>query len=159
MTTAARPKEFTGKHMLITVVSFFAVVIGVNLTLAYFANSTWSGLIVNNGYVASQSFGKDLERAHAQEALGWTAQVFHENGNVTVKFTDRQQQALTGLTVTGDLRRPATDKLDQHLAFTAEGGTYRAPANLIPGVWELEVDASTADGQPFRKIYRFFVKG
>lgn len=159
MPTAARPREFTGKHMLITVVSFFAVVIGVNLTLAWFANSTWSGLIVNNGYVASQSFGKDIERAREQDALGWTAQVFHDNGKVTVTFADRERKALPGLAVTGDLRRPATDKMDQHLTFTAEGGTYRAPANLIPGLWELEVDATSSGGQPFRKIYRFFVKG
>ena len=107
MTTATSQKQFTGKHMLAILVAFFGVIIAVNLTMAFFANSTWSGLIVKNGYVASQSFGKDLERARTQDALGWTVTMKHAADSVTLTFADRNQQKLAGLTVTGQRRRPA----------------------------------------------------
>lgn len=160
MSTATRPREFTGKHMLASIVAFFGVIIAVNLTMAYFANSTWSGLIVKNGYVASQSFDKDLARVRAQDALGWTVAVTHGDGEVTLIFADRGQAKLDGLSVTGQLRRPATASLDQTLAFSPRSsGLYAAPANLKPGVWELDVVADSAAGEPFKKTYRFFVKG
>lgn len=160
MSTAARPREFTGKHMLASIVAFFGVIITVNLTMAYFANSTWSGLIVKNGYVASQSFDKDLARVRAQDALGWAVAVTHGNGEVTLRFADRDQLKLDGLSVTGQLRRPSTASLDQTLAFSAKGdGLYAASADLKPGVWDLEVIADGVTGVPFRKTYRFVVKG
>lgn len=160
MTTATSQKQFTGKHMLAILVAFFGVVIAVNLTMAFFANSTWSGLIVKNGYVASQSFGKDLERARTQDALGWTVTMKHATDSVTLTFADRNQQKLAGLTVTGQLRRPASARDDQTLAFSGTGpGDYAAAADLAPGVWELDIDAAGSAGSAFRKTYRFFVKG
>jgi nitrogen fixation protein FixH len=36
---------FTGYHMLAILVAFFGVIISVNLLMAYYANSSWSGLI------------------------------------------------------------------------------------------------------------------
>ncbi|TIS18850.1 MAG: cytochrome oxidase, partial [Mesorhizobium sp.] len=51
-----KPREFTGRHMLISILAFFAVVIGVNLTMATFAHRSWTGLVVENTYVASQQF-------------------------------------------------------------------------------------------------------
>ena len=52
MAMTASEKQFTGKHMLASIIGFFAVIFGVNFTMAYLANSTWSGLVVANGYVA-----------------------------------------------------------------------------------------------------------
>ena len=121
MTSAVPQKQFTGRHMLASIVAFFAVIIGVNLVMAYLANSTWSGLIVKNGYVASQSFGKDLAIAKSQEARGWTVVLSHDGNQVKLNFSDRISQKLSRLTVTGQLRRPTTDKLDQKLTFTPAG--------------------------------------
>ncbi|HLA02420.1 MAG TPA: FixH family protein, partial [Aestuariivirga sp.] len=45
-------RTFTGWHMAAITISFFAVIIAVNLTLAVFASSSWSGLVVANSYVA-----------------------------------------------------------------------------------------------------------
>jgi len=160
MAAAAPEKQFTGRHMLIITLSFFAVVVGVNLAMAYFANSTWSGLVVANGYVASQSFGKDLEKARAQEALGWAVDLRHEQGRLAVTFTDRANGRLSALSVTGTLRRPTTDKLDQQLTFAAAGpGSYATDAKLQPGIWEVEIDAADAAGETYHKTFRFLVKG
>ena len=160
MAATLREKQFTGKHMLISIVSFFAVIFAVNLLLAYLANSTWPGLVVENGYVASQSFGKALEHAKAQEALGWTVTMTHGGGRIVMSFADRASQKLNALVVSGQLRRPTTGKLDQALTFAGSGaGVYEAPVTLQPGVWEVEIDASGAAGEAYRKTYRFFVKG
>ena len=62
--------ELKGKHVLGIAVGAFGVIIAVNLVMAYQAISTFPGLEVANGYVASQTFDADRK---AQEALGWTA--------------------------------------------------------------------------------------
>ena len=49
-------KPFTGWHMVVALGLFFGTIITVNLAMAYYANSTWSGLVVKNTYVASQEF-------------------------------------------------------------------------------------------------------
>jgi hypothetical protein len=38
-----QPKEFTGKHMLFSMVAFFGVIFTVNMIMARFAVTTWSG--------------------------------------------------------------------------------------------------------------------
>lgn len=160
MATAAQDKPFTGRHMLASLVAFFGVILAVNLTLAYLANSTWSGLIVKNGYVASQSFGDDLARAKAQDAMGWAVTMSHAEDRVRITFADATQKKLSGLAITAQLGRPASESQDQVLTFTDIGaGAYSAPANLAPGIWELEVDAVGADAVAYKKTFRFVVKG
>jgi nitrogen fixation protein FixH len=62
-------REITGKHVLFFTVSAFAVIIAVNVVMAWKAISTFPGLEVKNSYVASQTFDADRD---AQIALGWT---------------------------------------------------------------------------------------
>lgn len=160
MATAVREKQFTGWHMLAWLVAFFGVVISVNLTLAYFANSTWSGLVVENGYVASQSFDKDLAKAKAQDALGWTVGLTHTDSRLRLTFADNEQQKIEGLAIAGKLRRPTSEVFDQTLTFAHAGaGVYSAPAELAPGLWEVEVDAKGDGVEDYHKIFRFVVKG
>ena len=77
-------RELTGRHVLGITVTAFAVIIGVNLVLAYKAVSTFPGLEVANGYIASQTF--DAERK-AQVALGWTAVPEYRDGRLTLALT------------------------------------------------------------------------
>lgn len=154
-----RPREFTGRHMLAVMIAFFGVIIGVNLTLAWFANNSWSGLIVANGYVASQEFNRSEERIRAQALLGWRAGLAHDGGTLTVTMTARDGTPLPGLALQGILRRPVTAREDVALVFKASGsGAYAAPAMLAKGQWELEVSARDPRGQSFFETYRFVVK-
>jgi nitrogen fixation protein FixH len=160
MTAMARPREFTGKHMLAVMVAFFGVIIAVNVTLAVLANSTWSGLIVANGYVASQQFNRSEERSRAQALLGWQAELAHEGDVFTVIMRSRDGAPIPGLKLEGTLRRPVTAKEDVVLAFIAKGeGTYVAPAALAKGQWEFELSARDAQGQAFVETYRFVANG
>ncbi|TIU14500.1 MAG: cytochrome oxidase, partial [Mesorhizobium sp.] len=79
---ARRPREFTGRHMLATILAFFGVVIAVNLTMATFASTSWTGLVVENTYVASQQFNRKAEEGRAQAALGWTGKLTISSGEV-----------------------------------------------------------------------------
>ena len=160
MATATTSKQFTGKHMLASIIGFFAVIFAVNFTMAYLANSTWSGLVVANGYVASQSFDKDLARQRQQDALGWNVALSHIDGRIRITFMDAAKTKIEGLAITGKLERPVTDRQDQMLTFTSMGsGVYTAPATLTPGVWEVEIEA-TSDAVPsYRKIFRFITAG
>ena len=157
---ATSPKPITGKHVLVSLIAFFGVIITVNLTMAYLANSTWSGLIVKNGYVASQSFDKDLARSKAQDAMGWTVDMTHTMDRVRFTFTDQAASKIEGLRITGQLERPTTDRDDQSLTFSSIGaGVYTSPAKLAPGIWELELEAKGKDAFSYRKIFRFMVQG
>ena len=159
MAMAATQKPLTGWHVLAMLVAFFGVIIGVNLTMAWFANSTWSGLVVANGYVASQSFDDDLAKARAQEALGWKVDFTQSGDRIRLTFADAKGAKIDGLAITGELERTVTDKEDQTLVFTPMGaGVYSAPAALTPGVWEVEVDAKSDAVPDYHKIFRFVVK-
>ncbi len=67
----AKPRIFTGWHMTTILVSFFAVVMAVNFTMARMAISTFGGTVVDNSYVASQNYNIWLNAADRQERLGW----------------------------------------------------------------------------------------
>jgi nitrogen fixation protein FixH len=160
MSMAENHKPLTGWHVLAMFIAFFGVIFTVNFTMAYLANSTWSGLVVANGYVASQSFDKDLAKARAQEALGWKVGFDFTQDRVRLTFEDKAGQKIDALLITGDLERTVTDRQDQKLTFQPMGaGVYTAPANLSPGVWEVEIDAEGNGVADYHKIFRFVVKG
>ena len=50
---AVRP--FTGRHMAAIMVAFFGVVIAVNVYMARLATSTFTGVVVENSYVAGST--------------------------------------------------------------------------------------------------------
>ncbi|MGE3830257.1 MAG: FixH family protein, partial [Parvibaculaceae bacterium] len=70
--TTASEWRVTGRFVFVLLVAFFGVIIAVNVTMAVFASRTWTGLVVENGYVASQHFNSELEQLRRQDKLGWT---------------------------------------------------------------------------------------
>ena len=150
MSTAAAHKPLTGWHVLAMLIAFFAVIFSVNFTMAWFANSTWSGLVV----------AKDLAKARAQDALGWKVGFSFTEDRLRLTFADKGGSRIDQLAITGALARPVTDKQDQTLTFSAMGsGVYSAPAVLAPGVWEVEITADGNGVSGYRKAFRFVVKG
>ena len=148
--------ELTGKHVLIITVSAFAVIIGVNLLLAFKAVSTFPGLEVDNSYVASQGF---YARKAAQEALGWTMQPGYDRGRMTLTFTDAQGRpvAVSNLEVLVGRTTEMTE--DTYPAFVQDGAVYAADVPLNQGKWMVKVTATSADGTLFEQRSELFVKG
>ncbi|MEI8177636.1 FixH family protein [Aestuariivirga sp.] len=158
MSMTSIEKELKGGHVLAMIIAFFGVIFGVNFLLAYLANSTWSGLVVENGYVASQTFNSDLAKARAQESLGWNVAFSHDKDSVKISFADARGAKIETLNLTGKLQRTVTDKQDQVLVFGWMGsGLYSAPARLAPGLWEVEVDGKGDGVADYHKIFRFVV--
>lgn len=141
-------RELTGRHVLIITVSAFAVIIAVNLVLAFKAVGTFPGLEVANSYVASQQFDRD--RA-AQNALGWTVVPALVGPALTLTIRDAQGLPAPVRDLTATIGRPTHKRDDQTPDFMYEGGIFYAPVDLEPGMWQIHLSARAGDGTEFRQ--------
>ncbi|MEN0088127.1 MAG: FixH family protein, partial [Pseudomonadota bacterium] len=151
-----RPAEFTGWHMLAIVCLFFGTIITVNLTLAFNAATTWTGLMVANTYVESQNFNDRLDAAEAQSELGWTATLSASPAGLTVQLRDAAGQDLTDATLTAMLGRPVQENEDRMIAFAPSQNGRIWRGKLEPGLWQVQLIAN-ADGEQWVKTVRFIV--
>jgi nitrogen fixation protein FixH len=152
-------RTFTGWHMAAITISFFAVVIAVNLTLAFFASTSWTGLVVANSYVASQRFNQDAEIARQQQALGWQMNLTFNRGLAQASFLDRDSQPLPGLNIRAILQRPTDVAGDQELQLQDKGaGIYLAQVPISRGVWIADITAENSDKKLVRFVQRIFVE-
>lgn len=134
---------FTGRHMAMILVAFFGVVIGVNVTMAAFASSTFGGLVVENSYVASQNFNRWLDEAEAERALGWTANVERQpDGRVAVTASGPGPDARVAATAW----HPLGHMPDKALTFEPAGaGKYVSREMLEEGRWTLRLEVTDGD--------------
>lgn len=134
------PKVFTGRHMAIILVTFFGIVIAVNLVMARFALSTFGGKVVENSYVASQHYNEWLHRAEQQDKLGWCKHVtLDDERHILVQMT-AQQQPFTGVTATGTLIHPLGREDVRSIHFIPQAdGALRSQETIAPGRWRLEL--------------------
>jgi nitrogen fixation protein FixH len=155
----AKPSfRFTGWHMLVILLTFFGVVVAVNLTMAVMASRSWTGLVVKNSYVASQQFNEQAAIARKQREMGWQESLAHENGALTIVLKDRYGKALEGLSVSAEIGHPVADKFDHHLQLKEIApGVYSAMAQMGQGQWDADVLAKDGLGREFRQIHRFMV--
>ncbi|AZO09526.1 MULTISPECIES: FixH family protein [unclassified Mesorhizobium] len=163
-TDTQKPREFTGRHMLISILTFFAVVIGVNLTMATLARRTWTGLVVENTYVASQQFNERAKEGRSQAALGWKGTLTIAGGDVRYGLVDAQGKPVPLHGVRVLFRHPAYETEDKAvtLAASSAGGpakTAEFTARHTPkdGVWIVEIDADAGLAEPYRDVRRVIV--
>ncbi len=152
--------EFTGRHMLLITVGFFAVIIAVNFFMAYKAVKTFSGLEVENGYIASQQFNRN--RA-AQLALGWTVVAGLEGPEfVRLDITGDDGSFIPAediAAIDATIGRPTERQEDQDLIFErTPQGYYLAPIDpLRPGKWYLRLKAHAANGTLFQQRLTLYI--
>jgi nitrogen fixation protein FixH len=129
-------RVFTGRHMLAIMLSFFGVVIAVNMLMATLAARTFGGTVVDNSYVASQQFNGWLAEARAQERLGWTARVsFDDTRRINVRVREGAAP-LAGAELRGVARHPLGQAPDIALAFRlVQPGRYVSRTALPAGRW------------------------
>jgi len=144
MSRAGRP-AFTGRHMAAILVSFFGVVIAVNLTMAYFASATFGGLVVDNSYVASQKFNGWLEKAREEAALGWTLDAARgADDRLAVSLTSAGAP-LDDALITAHARHPLGRLPERDLTFRPLGnGHYESLEPLQAGRWIVHLRATVA---------------
>jgi len=146
--------ELKGRHVLAIAVGAFGVIIAVNLVMAYQAISTFPGLEVANGYVASQTF--DAERK-AQEALGWTVATDYTGGRLTLDVTDAEGLPAAMRLLEVLVGRATETKQDVRPEFVRVAGVWSADVPLARGKWMLVVEAEAQDGTKFKQRLELFV--
>lgn len=143
-------KPLTGRKVFAIFAGAFALIIGVNVFMAYSAIGTFPGLEVENSYVASQTF--DAERK-AQEALNWdvTAAIEGDEVMLTIIGPDGAPARVEG--IEGTIGRATQRTDDQTLAFRQNDlGVHVAQVEPLDfGKWEIRFVATAANGTPFRQ--------
>ena len=153
----AQKGEFTGKHMLALALSFFGVIIAVNVGMAVVSQTSWTGLVVENSYVASQEFETKRVAHDKQVAAGWESDFTYENGLARLVVKDGAGNPVDLGPVSLLINRPVGGHDDANLAPARGGdGAYSAPVTLGDGVWEAVAAADTSTG-PFELHVRFKV--
>jgi nitrogen fixation protein FixH len=142
-----RVKKFTGYHAAAMIVSFFAVVVVVNLVMAQFALSTFSGTVVDNSYVASQKYNDWLEQARNQKANGWTVSPAHRKaGKASIAITTSDGAPLERATMTGIAEHPIGQSEPFEISFKqAASGEFQSVETLPAGRWKLKIIISQDD--------------
>lgn len=143
--TQTRPRELTGRHVLMIALGAFGVILAANLTLVFHAARSFPGVVTSNVYVASQGFNAQVAE---QARLGWRFAVDYD-GALSVTAVAADGAPLPGLEVTAVLGRPADARTDRTLTLApgAAPNVYTADVALDPGVWRVAVTAANAAGE------------
>ena len=150
--TGAKPFQFTGWHFLACMVLFFGVDIAINVGFIIKSVQTFPGEVAADAYEAGVAYDHTLAQQAAERRLGWIATVERVASTargeaIGVRWTDKSGRPLSGLAVSGLLRRPATEDQNTALRFTETApGEYRAIAAVRPGAWDLDVTATGRNG-------------
>lgn len=150
---------FTGRHMLAVMVAFFGVIIAVNLTLAAFALTSWTGLVVQNSYVASQEFNAKAHAGRARAALRWQGKLAYAEGELSYRLEHENGSlvAVTGVEVA--LGRPAYEAEDTRLALSPRSdGSFAGQVVLADGQWIVRLSADTGGSEAWLDIRRIVVR-
>lgn len=141
--------EVRGWHVAAGVSAFFAVVIAVDATFMVLALRTHPGQVSVTPYEDGLLYNRKLALMDAQTKLGWSASAEARPDVVRLEVRDRQGAPLSGLTVTGELQRPATDAGRTALRFTEVAtGVYEAPVR-VAGAWDMTANLRDDKGAVF----------
>ena len=145
-----KQRVFTGWHMTAIMVSFFTVVILVNLYMARSAIGTFGGTVVDNSYVASQEFNGWLAKGRAQAALGWSAKPTLDPQRHLILSVSKAGAPLAGISATATLRHPLGQQPEQKLQLRSGSAGQLVSATPIPsGRWTLHAEIRQ-NGQTMR---------
>ncbi len=158
---AASAGTIGGRTVLLSLLAFFAVVIGANVVMATLAVTTMSGTDVESPYLAGIKYNGEIIAAREQAARGWRMMSHVDrdaDGRAVVKVEARDGDGapLAGLAVTVRLARPTDKRADRTVALTERsGGSYSgAAADVVAGVWDLEFEADRGGRRMFRSKNR-----
>jgi nitrogen fixation protein FixH len=156
MPTRISERPLTGRKVLLILVAFFAVVIGVNVTMMQLAIKTLPGTEVDSAYSASLGYEKEILAARDQSARNWQVDAHLERGLdgaalLQVEARDRGGRPLTGLRFQGRFERPTDKRADLAVTLAEVGiGVYRGRLEgVAPGQWDLVLEGDGSAGRLF----------
>jgi nitrogen fixation protein FixH len=164
MTTTTRPREVTGRTVLVVFIAFFAVVFTVNGIMVRAATSTFGGAETSSSYKTGLAFRQETDAARAQDARGWRVQASltrksPEDVMVEAVVRDAAGNAPARLAAVARLAHPADSRRDHTVMLTEEsGGRFRGLTELPPGHWDLIIDVTRDGERTFRSKSRVIVR-
>jgi nitrogen fixation protein FixH len=162
--TERRPRELTGRTVLLCLVGFFAVVASVNAVMMTAAVTTFSGVETVNSYQAGVTFAREEAAAVAQESRHWTVNSSlrpQANGLTQVELSaqDRAGQPLARIAATVSLIHPNDRRLDRPVAMQATApGRFSGVVTPSPGQWDLVIELSRDGERLFRSKERVILR-
>lgn len=159
MTIRTEGRPFTGRHMVLVMLAFFGTIISVNLIMASFARSSWTGLVVQNSYVASQQFNEKMAESRALAKLGWRGVLETESGRVVYRLNGRDGRPVAATGGKAIFRHPAAEGADWSAGLKpVEAGVLAADVDVADGVWAVELEVEAGLDRPYRQMIRVLVK-
>ncbi|WP_371395701.1 FixH family protein [Fretibacter rubidus] len=147
MAEMKKEKQLTGKHVLMMVVGFFALIVGVNAVFIVKAVESFSGEDVKQSYRQGLEYNKTLAARAAQADLGWRVAanivlVDSRSHELIIQLEDKDAAPLNDLSFTAKLRNPIDLSKDHEINFRGYGqGRYKAQIDGLSGQWQLQATA------------------
>lgn len=155
-----QPRIFTGWHMLGVMALFFGTIISVNLVMAWNASRSWSGLVVENSYIASQQFNGKVAETRVFAASGIKGRLTAEAGSVRYALTREGKPEQRADRVVAVFKRPVEEHEDVRIELERmDNGVFVAGNGLKPGQWVADMTAMAGDAVIYRQAIRFIVPG
>jgi nitrogen fixation protein FixH len=159
-TTTEKSFVFTGWHMLGVIFLFFGTIISVNLYMAYHAITTWSGLVVENTYVASQQFNGKVAQAKALAANGIHGKISVTADSVRYEVLGPDGQPAAADSLTLNFKRPVGEHQDFSIELTPQGeGVFSTEHQVLAGHWIVEAIAMRGGDLVLHHAERIAVHG
>lgn len=159
-----RPREVTGRTVLLCVVAFFGIVLLANGIMIREAISTFGGLETESSYKAGQAFGREIAASEAQQKRHWnvTAKVGAISGGrlrIELSALDAAGRPLNGVEAVVRLSHPTDRRLDHTVRMPAAGsGHFIGQVAATAGQWDLIVDLFRNDERMFRSRERIVLQ-
>lgn len=148
-------KTLKGRDVLFMLLGFFGLVIAANTAFIVAAVRSFPGEEREHAYAAGLRFNETVDTRRRQAALGWSAALdaAHDEGEVvvTLRMATRDGAPISGLSIKGELRRPAHAGDNHALEFARSGsGHYVARARGAgSGAWDIRARATDSRGEIF----------
>ena len=159
-----RPRELTGRSVLVCLFGFFGVVGAVNALMIGAAISTFGGVETDSSYKSGLLFKQEIAAAERQDARHWqvSGRLARDGAGQTVldvNARDAGGAPLYGLAAIARLAHPADARLDRVIALEpAAAGAFRGATQAEPGQWELTIDLYRGGERWFRSRSRITLR-
>ena len=145
-------------------IGMLGVVMIVNGAMAYFATSTFNGVITENAYEKGLKYNKTLEVSRQQSELGWRVEAKAEpsstghGATVMLTYLDKSGHGVDGLDVQALVDRPNVTGSEQRVSFVSKGGGHYAVDVSFKeaGQWDFDILAAN-EGATYQLQRRFVI--
>ncbi|MET3612351.1 nitrogen fixation protein FixH [Rhizobium aquaticum] len=149
---------FTGWHFLAIMIAFFGTVIAVNFTMAWYATHSWSGLVADDTFKASQQFNAAAEHMRQMAATGIRGELNANREGIRYVLTHPQRGPVPADEVVASFHRPVGTLQDFTVTLKHEGdGVFTTNHEVLPGEWIVDLKTNDDGKMVYHEAIRVHV--